>query len=395
MPNTVFVLGAGASAASGVPTMNTFLDKAEGILRGGKIGADAKAFELAFRAIAELQTVFAKATIDTDNLEAVFVAFEMAGLLGKLGSMGEADIRDLPGAMRRLIVRTIEESMSFPIDKSTGMVRAPEGYGAFAEYCSAHVDEIAIITFNYDYGLDYALANAGLPLNYCLDTHHSHAGLRLLKLHGSLLWEESGLGKIVPRPVPRVIASGAFSGIAISADKTRICLTAGSSADGLDKPEFHSAIVPPTWDKAKHRTSIENVWRTASACLGEADNIVVSGFSLPPTDDFFKFLYALGSAGNRRLKAFWVCEASPTMELAQRFQSLLGPTARVRYKLAPMTFSDMANALRAGDFSRLESRMGQLTREYVKMRAQRLALVEEDQRPRQDMTSMYLMMGLL
>jgi len=47
-------------------------------------------------------------------------------------------------------------------------------------------------------------------------------------------------------------------------------------------------IVPPTWNKTQNAPSIATVWREAANQLSDAENIFVSGYSLPQTDEFFK-----------------------------------------------------------------------------------------------------------
>lgn len=79
MKRIVFILGAGASADSGAPLMKDFLYEASGV------SADPEyrdAFDLVFKARAELQVAQSKARFDIHNLEAVFAAFEMAELMG-------------------------------------------------------------------------------------------------------------------------------------------------------------------------------------------------------------------------------------------------------------------------------------------------------------------------
>ena len=81
MSDVVFVLGAGASREAGAPLMKDFIDTAESMLRSENCGHERPAFELVFKAIAALQPVYAKAVLDTNNLESVFSALEMAGRL--------------------------------------------------------------------------------------------------------------------------------------------------------------------------------------------------------------------------------------------------------------------------------------------------------------------------
>ncbi len=90
-------------------------------------------------------------------------------------------------------------------------------------------------------------------------------------------------------------------------------------------------IVPPTWNKTQHYHQISPVWRRAAQHLSEAEVIVVFGYSLPETDQFFRYLYAWGTVGDAILKCFLVVDPDPSGQVVSRFQSLLGPGAKNRF----------------------------------------------------------------
>ena len=151
-----------------------------------------------------MQAAFAKSNVDLENLESVFVAFEMAQLLDRLGVLEKAEVAGLPHAMRRLIIRTLEASIKYPV--SLGAVSAPDDYDLFAKWLRNYYDhirrydEISIITFNYDCAIDYALGIEDFSINY------NHGGdadpisrnsVDLLKLHGSLNWTATADGQIL------------------------------------------------------------------------------------------------------------------------------------------------------------------------------------------------------
>lgn len=97
-------------------------------------------------------------------------------------------------------------------------------------------------------------------------------------------------------------------------------------------------IVPPTWDKTANQHQLSPVWRAACKQLEEAENIFVMGYSLPITDSFFRFLYALGSEGPTELRNFWVFD--PDSKVDQRFKDLIGMGMESKYKFHPMVFYD-------------------------------------------------------
>lgn len=129
---TVFILGAGASVGAGVPVMGNFIDVAEDLMRGADLGPDKHAFDLVFKGIRNLNRVFEKSALDTRNLEAVFVAFEMGKLLGRLGDLSTDELQNLPNAMVQLIVRTIEETARFFYMERHGVLPS----GGYLEFAS-------------------------------------------------------------------------------------------------------------------------------------------------------------------------------------------------------------------------------------------------------------------
>ena len=66
--------------------------------------------------------------------------------------------------------------------------------------------------------------------------------------------------------------------------------------------EPQPVIVPPAWNKADYHHTLSKVWSRSASELEEAEYIFVIGYSLPPTDAFFKLLYALGTVGSTPIR---------------------------------------------------------------------------------------------
>ena len=88
-------------------------------------------------------------------------------------------------------------------------------------------------------------------------------------------------------------------------------------------------IVPPSWDKTEYRSDLVMVWRRVAIELRNATSTIVCGYSLPPTDSFFQYLYGLGTVGDVPLERFWIFD--PSDEVHRKFRELLGPGARARF----------------------------------------------------------------
>ena len=93
------------------------------------------------------------------------------------------------------------------------------------------------------------------------------------------------------------------------------------------KPE--PLIVPPTWNKGTLHAGIDRVWKKAARHLSEAEYIFIIGYSYPPTDEFFRYLYALGTIGDGWLEKVMVF--NPDQEVGERIKRLLGPLARDKF----------------------------------------------------------------
>ncbi len=344
MSETVFIIGAGASKTAGAPLMNDFLDVADSLRKNPTPGAD---FDLVFRGRDALQSVLSKATMDLLNLESVFAAFEMARLLRRLGSLSIEEIDALPGAMSRLIQYTLETTISFPM--SGHVVRPPQPYENLGLWLAKQRNKgswprVSFITFNYDICLDYSLFFHTLPADYCLGPLLPRT-TKLLKLHGSLNWSQCPTCKvIVPLRLEEFFGNrlwphdGNQAKISISSGLGRVQHCGGS----LSSQPF---IAPPTWNKTQYHTQLESVWQAAARELSDAENIIICGYSLPETDQFFRYLYGLGTVGGSGLKRFWVINPDPGV--LSRFEALCGPLAKSRFRFFPTTLEQALPEIQA------------------------------------------------
>lgn len=346
MSKTVFILGAGTSADAGAPVMGDFLDVAEELMATSQIqGLDLEAFQNVFAGIHSLQAVFAKSFIDARNLEAVFTAFEMAKVVEKLPRFEEPDAcQKLIDDLKLVIVRTLELTTQM----ATSRLAPLDPFGRFAKSVHDNAETTSIITFNYDCAIDLALHQAQCIINYGLPMRplgFGSRGIDLCKLHGSLNWASSEDGEIYilhPHNFPFTKRDGVD---AVFSDVSRCALeNAQKNFAKLVRP----VIVPPTWGKSLHYAQIANVWKLAAKHLSEAENIFVVGYSLPPTDEFFRNLFALGSIGPARLRRFWVIDRYPSDAMEQRYRHLLGRLAESAFKIFPRRFSKFASYLGNG-----------------------------------------------
>lgn len=350
---TIFILGAGASKQAGAPLMADFLDRAYDLLRiktQGVIEAKEE-FEDVFNAVSELQGVHSKAYLDINNIEIVFGAIEMGLLLRKLGNRDEESIKKLRNSLITLIYKTLEYSIPVPFRNSR--ISSPKPYDVFmyvlndAKKTQHPQDphQFSFITFNYDLCLDLALFSSGIQFDYCLDAVKNHTHSPLLKLHGSINWGLSEDDRIIPYNVHE---TRLFVGLTDNQDVfcnlgSKLCEKTYEGKP-LNGPPV---IVPPTWNKNSYHGQLSNVWSKAADEFAKAENIFIIGYSLPETDSFFRYLYALGAESSVRLRNFVVINKDTTGQVETRFRQIIGKGIESRFKYIPETFEDGLSQLQS------------------------------------------------
>jgi len=346
MSSTVFILGAGASRDAGAPLMTDFLGAAEDVLRDERASNGTANFQLVFDAIGRLQQVHSKASLPLDHIEHVFSALEMAGTLEQFADYPPEQVARLVAAAPDVIARTLEQRVAFPIrDKH---VWAPPPYDEFVELVRrltrdvARPQSVTVLTFNYDLALDYALHHQVLAHHYGFGDER---GVPLLKLHGSLNWRRClSCDEIRPMPLAELLPRYTWwlhkvpeTGRLLLADYPHNCTKCGRT---LEQTPW---IVPPTWNKLERYRALRAVWARAARELADAENIFVSGYSLPDADTFFPYLYALGTVSMTRLKRFWVFDPDPAV--GERFRRLCGPGVTSQFRPFEFVFSGMMSVL--------------------------------------------------
>jgi hypothetical protein len=343
--------------------MSTFLDRARDLLAAGTVADRTDEFQTVFKALVRLRDVFYKSGLDLDNIESVFAAFEMAQTIGKFADYSEKEIADLTRSIRVLIVRTLDESIKYTADKSGGTPAPPVGYDAFVNLVKAmrrpsgSNSTCSLLTFNYDIALDYALTHGGIPYDYGLEPPTGKDILRVLKLHGSLNWGKCPkCGKIsasrlsMDMVLKRAKEHGRECGFGTreftlpAAQEIAKTNCVNCSCLLSEEP----VIVPPTWNKTEGHSQLTNVWRQAAIELGQAENIICMGYSLPESDLFFRYLFALGTVGEAHLRRFWVFDPDPQGVVEERYRRLIGRGIERRFRFFKDSAGKFVIALKSG-----------------------------------------------
>lgn len=341
---TVFIFGAGASRDSGGPLMHDFLDRAATLQRQAIPGIQGarEDFDNVFSAIKAMQAIHAKSYLNLEDIEVLFGAIEMALIIGKLSNWSKQQIQELRNSIITLIVKTLEHSIRFPLQGN--ILVPPQPYADFMKILSEIIEkqptiephDFSFLTFNYDLTLDVALYRAGLKYDYFLDDNIT-SQVPYLKLHGSINWGFCPrCKKIAPvhikemrlNPFPR----NKFVYLNVGSTLQQYKHLCGSNISG---PPM---IVPPTWGKTEHMESLSKVWAQAAKELAQAENIFIIGYSLPDTDLFFRYLFALGTEGPTSIRRLWVINPDDSGDVEKRFRDFIGRGIERRFEYIPSTF---------------------------------------------------------
>ena len=179
-----------------------------------------------------------------------------------------------------------------------------------------------IITFNYDTIIEDGLRRLYIPFDYgipsdsirwhpsaaWIENGYSHPQVRLLKLHGSLNW--AGLSPEQQERLLRRLYEGRASQPNDYAKLSKVSLqkVRGLSIYGdykalrADRSMSDAPLLlPPTWTKAfgGHLAAVRD---SAVEVLKNATRVVILGYSIPPTDQHFRYLLAAGLQDNISLR---------------------------------------------------------------------------------------------
>jgi len=350
---TVYVLGAGASQHTGAPLLRDFLVSARNLFETEGELHYRESFERVFQWLDSLRGSSEYLDFERDNLEHVFSVAEMKKQLGLEG--GE----ELASDLRYVIMETLDKRChtqwlrdKFQPDElyskfSESLKTLNEGRRERTSQASEEFENDVVISFNYDVLLDYAMQLKRLNLDYSLDAASQGRGeaFRILKLHGSTNW--AFCSKCKKNPLQIVRASPIAKG----------CRPGGFMAEGRNYPfgmvtevllntkctkcneigGLEPVVIPPTWSKTVDGTPIAQVWASAVREIKKAFQIVIIGYSLPPTDTFLQYLVTLGLASNPNLHRVVVVDKDSSDEFRTRYKTVFSRSLSDRGRLTFLT----------------------------------------------------------
>lgn len=352
---SIFIFGAGASLHAGAPLLRDFMEVAEQLsLRRDESLVFRDSFEKVFRWVNQFRQSYARSPIGYGNLESIY------SLLHTACETGDPLAIKTKEDLTHLIFETLDRSI----------LLQPIGGGGFGDpvynrfltnliqlnskrrqriHDHAYSSDV-LVSFNYDVLLDLAFYQHRLPVDYALGQNTPQLGsIPLLKLHGSMNWVKHADCRFASQNSTEVQLLGFDGGQALLERGDRDarfwgyrhlrdtkCTNPGCNYSGVLAPVF----VPPTWSKSPVQAGIPEVWNRAVSELESAEQIVVIGYSMPPTDTFFQYLIALGMRKNLKLKRVVIVNPDNSPDFIKRYREIFAQDVQVSQHVAQ--FRDFA-----------------------------------------------------
>lgn len=240
------------------------------------------------------------------TLEDLFTIFDKI-ILGRehFRTYSPENIQEIHTALRKCIIFTIAYYNTFNILNNNPVKIFANMLIKYRENTSINVDNLSIITMNWDAYLEKTIfklceIHNNIKTNdkiypdlcfydYCYDGYEKrvvstqvkakkHKNIKILKLHGSINWLAcSYCGKVFV-DYKRDIAVNRLQ-------KECYCRLCHEEFDNCStSPQLHSVLITPTFLKDLNNLHIKNIWHNALLELTEASRVVFIGYSFPDAD---------------------------------------------------------------------------------------------------------------
>jgi len=311
---TVYIFGAGASAAEGAPVLRDFLKIAYQFFKEEHYSPELDIVWEFLEHFYGFKTVIRHAgELDKfPELEEIFNIVDWSLLQNQAFSIRFPRYRlhELKTALVKLISMTLDKSL-------------PSYNGMHQSFVSGVVrggEEIpTFVSLNYDIVLDNAIRSTGCVPEYGFYGNHldhldSCRKIPLYKLHGSLNWSFCPLCGEISEHNEKV-AHLLFK------DKYSItCLNCGSDSS-------QAIIIAPTLYKSYNISRLQNVWDCASKSISLSDRLVFIGYSLAPADT--SIIATIKRALNTMSKERKIVVINPSERACYRYKQIFGENCQV------------------------------------------------------------------
>lgn len=321
MPRRVFVLGAGASKACGLPLTNEILPRIIPKIAERSIRKRLRDF------ISYLYPYFNKKWGNYPNLEELLGQFDIyLKFSDKVKTKHRFPIDEIEN-LRDELLRAICIFLTSHPDE-----RIPK----------SRIDDLAadlrpadiVISFNWDLTLERSLTkrDPSATWSYVQDD----GSITILKPHGSVNWFDS-------------------KKIRLSKDKTSPLTPNTDGPLRVFKPlrfphvekKIVPVIVPPVFNKEWPYPEFDEIWRDTWTALAETDALYIIGFSLPPEDLHVRFVMRTALRINEKKRVGGlseVCVVNPDRAVFLRFARLM--RTPIQYVESPFERVSMDDLIR-------------------------------------------------
>lgn len=324
--NIVFLLGAGASAPSNIPTVNLLLP--ELLKRAKKIGREDLDRLAKFCEERELKNI-------EDLLTAAYIS-NFAVKNRNVNSLLKYFLMNDDKAQQKFL-RSLESDASsisflqdtlqtlFGLLASTMISAKPnQTHEEIVKFAKTH-QKCSIITTNYDGCMDEAILRAGMKLkNYInedsyfinvddIDKLKEHQPINLIKMHGSINWAYCDSCQGV-KEFDLLFLKESYEENKLSYPVMGLCKICG----GLSRP----LLVPPLSFKILMFPKLIDLWNSAKEEIEKADYLIVIGYSFAEADTYITKIVARSMSVNKNQRMI-VVNTDPNLVaiLKDRFEA--------------------------------------------------------------------------
>ncbi len=361
--DTVLFLGAGFSAAAGLPVMAQFTkdsredyktikghDEAGRKLAAGMLRKAAETYYAFQRTCQKSPTL---TTADSENLETIFCIAEAMHESG-INSVRINDRVVSTDELSRQIALWLWKVYQQAPWRNRDRVSDAALYRSFFRVCgdAGLWDRTTVVSMNYDLVFETFAWEHGRPCHLSLANEsaqplgdfgngqyvswgsaHGARCIPICKLHGSVNFfdgtgdslnvaacvgpQQGGIGKSFRfGDAPAVFALDWIAYI----NQRRPTL------------DYVPAIIPPTYAKLQRRPWLREMWRAAFDAISNARNLIFVGYSLPLTDGFIRALFhgAFATAETSRLEHVYVIDPGDHATYRNLFGTRLQDTGSMR-----------------------------------------------------------------
>lgn len=318
--HNVYILGAGFSRPAGVPLLNDFLMEMRSSLNwlsNANRRSELQAIRdvLIFRKSASGAAL--RVNLNVENIEDLFSLAAASGQNPLAETVSTAIAATLSYARRtpapHALLVSVKRGIKVPEtwEERVGATDVIKYMAPFYDLCAGMLVgrwcqprrymKNTVLTFNYDTVLEESLSNIGVKCSYGFE--HSSVEYDKSAKHVTRKAENNAL------PVHKLHGSVNWATPLKERGKLRVF----GSYDDLLKANRQVLLIPPTWRKT-FGGPLTSIWDAAVKALTEATQIIIIGFSIPPTDIHFKYLLAAGLQENISLRKIYCLNPDATVE---------------------------------------------------------------------------------